>query len=92
MTVTTPTPDDEGAKEALREAEEIIKSESEQINVEVIFQLACRVGVMLNGWRKLMIEGGFTEEWVQDTSMTLFYKFFSPWYPPFGEDHDHDGS
>lgn len=91
MTVQTPEPpDDEAAREALRQAEEIITSEAEQINVEAIFQLAIRVGVMLNKWRELMIEGKFTEEWVEGTSMTLFHKFFTPWYPPYGEEHDHD--
>lgn len=88
MTVQTPTSDDDN--EAVKAAEEIINSEAEQVNVEGVFSLAVRVGVMLNNWRKLMVEGGFSEEWVQDASMTIFHKFFNPWYPPYGEDDDDD--
>lgn len=89
MNVSTPDPDD-GAAEALRQIEEIVASESEQISVETIFILAIRVGVALNKWRELMIEGGFSNEWVQDASMTLFHKFFAPWYPPFPHGDDDD--
>lgn len=88
MTVSTPTSDDEN--EALKQANEIIASESESINVETIFVLAIRVGLALTNWRAMMIEGGFSEEWVQNASMTLFHKFFAPWYPPYGERDDDD--
>lgn len=73
----TPTPDDE----ILREANEIIVSMQEQVNVEAIFTVAARVGTMLVYWRKLMIDGEFSEEWVEAAAMILYQKFFTPWEP-----------
>ncbi len=103
MTVTTPTPDenDENAKAVLAAAAAVIESEQEQVNVEAIFKLAFRVGVGLKGWRKLMLDpeaqgesSVFPEQWVDETAMIIFHKFFKP-YDAIDEDeiidrmHDH---
>lgn len=103
MTVQTPTPDDndENAKAVLNEAENIIANEREVINVEEIFKLAYRVGVGLKGWRKLMTdpttqgaEAAFPEQWVDETAIIIFHKFFKP-YDAIDEEeiidrmHDH---
>lgn len=83
--ITTPEEND-----AVNAAEEIIMIESEQANMEAIFRQMALLGVALNRWRELMADGGYSQEWVEETAMTVFHKIFPPFVPDFGMGHDHD--
>ena len=76
MTVRTPDPEDADA--AIQAASDVIESEQANIMIEIEFTKAARVGTMLVLWRKMMIDGQFTEEWVERACTNIFWKFFPP--------------
>lgn len=71
----------------LKAAEDIIFSEAEQASVEGIFMLAARVGAMLNKWQEMMGDN-YSRQWVEETAMTLFNKYFTPFVPPWTDNDD----
>lgn len=89
MTKSVPTPggDDESEEAVLKAAEEILFGEAELTSLESIFGLAVRVGVFLNNWQELMGEK-YSPQWVEETAMILFNKYFTPFVPPWEENHD----
>lgn len=88
MTVLTPEPSDDGAK-ILQEASDVIESEQANIRIEIEFAKAIRVGTMLIHWRRLMVDGGFTDEWVESAAADIFHKFFPP---PIEEHHIYEAN
>lgn len=83
MTVAT-APDPDDADKVLQAASDVIESEQANIRIEIEFAKAARVGVMLVHWRKLMVDGEFTPEWVESAADDIFHKFFPP---PIEEHH-----
>lgn len=72
-------PPDENSPEAkavLAAADDILAGARDQTAVEGVFSIAARVGVMLNVWRKTMVEGGFSTEWIETRATEIFHKFF----------------
>lgn len=74
--------------EVIFQVEKIIEGASDDVNLESLFTIVYKVGAYLNMWRKLMSgteeEPGFSAEWVEETAMTLFHRYFQPWTPPPG--------
>lgn len=98
MTTGTLTSDD-GENDAVKAAENIVLIEAEAAALEATFVFAMKVGLWLKKWRAEMTrsddeEGDgadvFTEEWTEHAAMTLFEKFFQPFYPPFPHMKDYD--
>jgi hypothetical protein len=83
---------DDGDPEETPEAQSVVDAalsvlinEQERAGMEGIFTLAVRLGLMLNQWAKMMSsehEGEYSKEWVEQTGMTIFHKFFSPFVEP----------
>lgn len=73
----TPEPDDSASK-VIQAASDVIESEQANIRIEIEFTKAARVGMLLVHWRKIMIDGGFSVEWVESASSDIFHKFFPP--------------
>lgn len=98
MTVTTSSESepDKNTQAVLQEASNVIESEQENIKIEIVFNKAVRVGVMLVEWRKMMINGEFTVDWVEDAANNIFQTFFPPpydvttVYAAAGDDGDDD--
>lgn len=80
MTVRTADPDPEDARAVVDAANVLIESEAANVMIEIEFTKAARVGSMLNVWRTLMSDGGFTDEWVEKAAYAIFQTFFPP--PP----------
>lgn len=76
MNVITPDPDD--GDKAVTTANEVIESEAANIMIEIEITKAVRLGTMLIMWRKMMIDGGFSSEWVEHACYDIFQKFFPP--------------
>lgn len=77
------------SEDVVQRAESLLTNAKTSANVEIIMGIAVQVGAWLCQWRKLMDEGGYGDEWIEDQASTLFHQFFTPFVPEFKDDDDH---
>lgn len=82
MTVVTPDapkPEDESV---VQKAHNIIEAEANTVKVEIFFSMLARLSVMMVVWRKTMIDGGFSHDWVESAANDIFATFVPPFVEP----------
>lgn len=91
MTVITPEPPDD---EVVQRAHNIIEAEANTVKVEIFFAMLARLSVMMVVWRKTMLDGGFSPEWVESAATDIFSTFVPPFVEPTQEEvtfvHHHE--
>jgi hypothetical protein len=65
----------------------VLEGATVDLQFEALFATLAKMGVVLGTFRTMMVEYGFSGEWIEDMCGMMFYKFFGQ---EVSEDDDDD--
>jgi len=67
---------------------EVFEGTAMDLQFESLFKMLARVGVILGQYRAMMLAQGFSTDWIEGTSTTLFERLFTTPHTPEPDDGD----